>query len=469
MFFLLSCFQFQIETIADSGDAGDSGGFTTDSTSAETGDTDTPPTQLSAVSARLNELVPSVFYVGWTQSEQASAKVEYSVDEGIWLSTPDISREAGTHEQIVLGVPFAAPVQYRVTLAAGDSSVSSTEATITTGPLPDGVPVARAVSGDEALWDVGATFVYIGMSGEGEEFDGDWWTMVVDRAGRVVWALPTPYGFVSLHPRVAPDGKAFLVDYNSYWGQFDGGTRSQVARTRIDGVVEQVWDTPGLHHAFTQLPDGAMAWGAMSRGDERLEVLGPDGVLSTLWNCGAFLEGLGEQAICGSNTLYYDEQTDHFLFSFYSVDAVIEVDRVTGETVRWFGDVPGSWTFDPPETQFWWQHGPSLTAKGNLLISTHMTEKGGEATVVREYQFDDGSETLREVWSFGTVEDDWVYGDQMGEAWRLDGGNTLHNYGTNPLLRESTPDGTVAWKMSWERGYTLGRSTPIADIYALAP
>ena len=55
-----------------------------------------------------------------------------------------------------------------------------------------------------------------------------------------------------------------------------------------------------------------------------------------------------------------------------------------------------------------------------------------------------------------------------GEAHRLPGGNTLHNYGSAARLREITPDGEVVWDADWDAGY-MGRSEPVADLYALAP
>jgi hypothetical protein len=423
----------------------------------------------TGVSARLNDTVGSVIYVTWTQAESATAWVEYSFDAGRWLSSPPQALDAGSHEALVLGAPFGTEVTYRVVLSDGADEAASSDATISTDALPEGAPEVAAAKGDATLWDSATNYVLIGMSGEGESFDGDWWTFILDRQGRVVWALPTPYGFVSLYPRVSQDGRALLIDYNSYWGQFDGGALSQVARTGIEGAVETTWDTPGLHHSFTQLPDGTLVWGYLQRGEETLEELTAEGDRRTLWRCKSFLEGLGERPACGSNTVFYDETTDHFLFSFYSNDTVVEVDHATGETVRWFGNIAGSYAFDPPESQFWWQHGPNLTADGTLLISTHQTEHGEEATVVREFAIDAENQTLRQIWSFGTEDEDQVWGEHMGEAWRLDGGNTLHNYGSTPRLREVTPAGEVVWNVVWPRTYTLGRSTPIDDLYAFAP
>ena len=107
-----------------------------------------------------------------------------------------------------------------------------------------------------------------------------------------------------------------------------------------------------------------------------------------------------------------------------------------------------------------------ITDEGTLLISAKVSQNGTE-TVAREYTFDDDTETLTEVWSFG--EGEGVYGSEMGEAHRLGNGNTLHNYGSTPRIREATPDGAVVWDVTWSSGTYIGRSEVIADLYALWP
>ena len=87
--------------------------------------------------------------------------------------------------------------------------------------------------------------------------------------------------------------------------------------------------------------------------------------------------------------------------------------------------------------------------------------------VLREFEVDDASQTLTEIWNLGVGEGiDALY---FGEPHRLGNGNTLQNTGELPTMREVLPDGTVVWEMAWQEDHWLGRSTPIADLYALAP
>ena len=121
----------------------------------------------------------------------------------------------------------------------------------------------------------------------------------------------------------------------------------------------------------------------------------------------------------------------------------------------------------PSSSMWWWQHGANFTEEGTLLVSTRSSEEGTE-TLVREYLLDEDTETLVEAWQFGTGEG--IYGSTLGEAHRLPGGNTLHNYGSHARMREITPEGDLVWEL-WLGGddQYLGRSTPLADLYAFVP
>ena len=149
---------------------------------------------------------------------------------------------------------------------------------------------------------------------------------------------------------------------------------------------------------------------------------------------------------------------------------MVAIDHASGdELYRWGQD--GFWSFDPPESLFDWQHGVTYTPDGNLLLSTHASTTSEEG-VVREYVIDDEARALVEVWSFGVG--DGINAYYLGEAHRLPGGNTLHNYGSTARIREATHEGEVVWDVEWvdERGNLcnlIGRSNPIEDLYALAP
>ena len=462
--FALGCAKDEADPTKPATDGLDPGTDATGGDADET--TPDPPASLRIedVSAASHDEIGSIVVVTWTQSEPADVHLAFSFADADPRTSPVRSLGAGTHSELLLGVPYGAEVTYRI-VAEGEGSQAETEdAVAVAAALPEALPVPTLLAADPSAYDPDSPYIFAVTMRRRAVGSDSFWAMIVDREGRVVWGRPARPERSMLHARPGWHGRSLLIDNNSFWTLFDGGVASTIDRIAIDGTVIETFDAPGLHHPFTDLPDGAVAYGAHLPGQqETLEIASPEGN-TTLWRCGPWLGALGVTSTCASNTLDYNEATNTFLFSFYTIETIVEVDADSGTATRWFGHVPGSWSFDPPESAFYWQHGGHITPQGTLLTSS-LDEARGE-TIVREYRLDEAAETLEEVWSFGIG--DGVFGDIMGEAHRLSNGNTLHNTGSLARLREATADGTVAWDLAWDDAYNIGRTTPIADLYAFA-
>lgn len=423
--------------------------------------------QVEGVSWSLNPEIESLVLVSWTQLAPATAHLEYSFDEGEWLGSRAREVGEGTQEQLLLGIPYATDVTFRVVNDFGDGPLSTGDFAATTGAQPPTLPPPELLAGDPSSFEPTGRYLLGSVNEEyGGWVGGNYWTFIIDRQGRVVWARLTPDRDFTIYVRVSADGDDILIDQPTYWTDWDGGAGSRVHRIKIDGSVVQSYDTPGLHHAFVDLPDGSIVWGAADEFDETLEKLRPDGTQETLWGCSEYLASIDYPLWCQSNTLYWHEGSDSFLYSFYTFDSVLQIDHASGEVLRSFGQAPGSWSFDPEDSAFWFQHGCTFTDEGTLLTSSHRTVEDDEG-VAREYALDEDGQVLREVWSFGLGEGIEIL--KAGEAHRLPGGNTLHNYGTSSRVREVTPDGEVVWDVSWGAGRLLGRTVLLDDLYDFAP
>lgn len=427
---------------------------------------------LPAPTTRLHDDFGSLVYAAWDQPVEATTWVTYTFD-GTTLETPHVLTPVGPTEVLLLGVPYGVDVALHVTT----EDTAGPDATITTESLPDGLVVPEEVSGDEALQDPSLRYLYMSMSerpsGANVGLTEDWWVFILDRQGRVVWARKTPPDAASLQPRVSYDGHRLLLDESTFWGDLDHGAASRLLSMTIDGTVEQTWQTPGMHHPYVQIADGSILYGAWDGNNETLEQLSPDGTQRRVWSCADALAERGlsdllDQSTCASNTLAWRASDDTVLFSMYTLFTVFEIDRATGATLRTYGQLDGSWAMDPPEAGFWWQHGVHWTDEGTLLVSTYETERGVD-TIVREYTPDPDTQTLHETWNMGLGSGIW--GQYMGEPHRLENGNTLHNTGSEPRLREGTPDGTIVWDVNFRQRSGsrseawMGRSTPITDLY----
>ncbi len=426
------------------------------------------PGQISAVSWFLNQSFGTLVEVEWTQAEPATAWVEFSIDEGEWRLTPEAERGAGEQEMVLLGIPYATEVTFRVVNDLGDGPLTSEDVVAETGDVPPNLPIPELITSDPSSYEPTGNYLLGSINAyNGGWTGGEFHKFILDRQGRVVWSQISPDGDWTIYSRVALNGADFLFDEFTYWSEWDEGANSQVLRMKIDGTVVDTYHVGGGHHAFTELPDGTIAYGAVDGWDnETLDLLRPDGTVETLWNCLEFEDAWGGGGYCQSNTLYYAPERDTFLYSFYTSDTIVEIDHATGTTVRHWGHTNGAWAFDPPESAFYWQHGVSYTEDGTLLTSTYVDSWSSEL-VAREYELDEENEVLREVWSFGDGEG--VHGDTAGEAHRLPGGNTLHNYGDGNRVREIAPDGTVVWDVDWEGSKLLGRTVFLEDLYAFLP
>jgi hypothetical protein len=431
-------------------------GTTTSSTATNTEDA-----LLFGISATLHDEFGSIVHVAWEQRVEGEVWVEYAVDADVWRASPKQTLPAGQGEQVLLGVPYEHSLSYRVHLENEKESFVSGGWQIETSDLPDGLPDATLHTLDLTRVDDVTEYVLLSI----DEVSA-WRThaIIIDRQGRVVWLRSSEEDGVVFHPRLSLDGQHILLDHNTYWsGSFNNGVGSRVDRLYLDGTILHSYETPGLHHPFTELPDGRIAWGAVDGANETLEIIDEAGVQTSLWDCAPFNSSVGESGYCQSNTLSYRADTDTFLFSMFSSETIIEIDGTTGDSLRWFGHVNGSWDFDPPESAFWWQHGGYVTPAGTLMTSSKEVD-GGSETVIREYVINEATQTLEEIWSFG--EGEGIYGSEMGEAHRLENGNTLHNYGQGCRLREVTTEGEVVWDVSFNSDF-MGRSIGIGDLYSL--
>ena len=430
---------------------------------------DDPVLGLQGVTTALHDEIGSIVYVTWDQpSDLSDVVVEYQVDDGEWRSTPAQSLGAGPAAFMLLGIPFDHTFSYRIREGEQVTDVHMS----TTGPHPIDLPQPLLLTADEAQWHADGRFLILSINAKpGGWTAGDYWKIIIDRQGRIVWASLTPNQRWTIFARISQDGDDILWDEASFWSDWDSGKQSVVQRSKIDGSIVETISTPGLHHAFVELADGTLAWGAASSVSEQLVKEDGNGSADVIWDCDRFHAETKTKTNCQSNTLYWHEATDTFLMSFYTTSTVVHIDHQSGETLHYWGQLDGPWTFSPTDALFDWQHGAHFTDMGTLLLSTH-TITGELETVVSEYSLDEDSQTLNQIWSFG--EGEGLHAFTAGEAHRLPNGNTLHNYGSMGRLREVTEDGTIVWDLAWEasdrdRGHLIGRSIFTDSLYHFAP
>ncbi len=448
-------------------------------TGSQAGTTSTAPAGLgdyaADLTASIDPDIATLVWVEWNQLQPADVWLEYSYDEGDWRSTPIYSVGEGPQRKLLLGVPANTDVTWRLVVQDGDVVVSSEDQVTTTGQLPSNLEEPSVLYDDPTGYEDGWLWTSLNVQNGGWS-PGIYYAILLDRKGRIVWYRAMEDGRNGtqwcLYARVGLDGETLLYDSSTYWSDYDGGQGSHVYRIKIDGTIVETYDTPGMHHPFVELPGDVLVYGAIDERDGNNELLrqrNADGTFEDIWNCKDFERSIGVNMqgwwYCQSNTLFWDEATDTFLYSFYSSDSVMHIDHATGETLRYFGDLPGAYGFDPPDSQFWWQHGVQFTQEGHLLLTTKDEQRGHE-TIAREYEIDDDNRLLHQVWSYG--EGLGRYADTAGEPNRLENGNTLINYGADARIVEVDADGNLLWEVDWNgtNKKFIGRMTLVTDLYA---
>lgn len=437
------------------------------STDGGSGEYSPPGVVVSEVQVSSGEDFPFLTFA-WTQEGEGEIRFSYSYDDETY-ETAAATYGSGSHEQLVLGVPYSESVDWKMIYDAGSGDVVCGAGDLVTTALPDGIPTPTLRIYEEDQVEPTGTWLLGSINQDsGGWTGGTYWKWILDRKGRVVWAHKTPQNHWSIFLRISMDGTHILWDEQTYWSDYDA-SMSTVHRWYLDGTEISETSTPGLHHAFTELPDGTLVWGAVDGYYENLVKRAPGSdEVEQIWSCYDFHRAIGAGSSCQSNTLYHHQPTDSFLYSFYTTSTVVEIDHATGDSLWWAGAVPGGYDFVPSNIQFSWQHGVYWTDEGTLLLSTEDTYYGtASETYVREYEVDHDAQELHQVWTFG--EGGGVYASTAGEAHRLPGGNTLHNYGSGSQIKEVTADGDVVWHLDWGSSQLLGRTVFIEDLWTLMP
>lgn len=428
----------------------------------DTGEPPPAPVVVADLALAMDASVATIIVATWTDPGVDEVWVEYRFEGEEWLVAPAIAPGRAA----LLGIPGDTAVEARLGGTNGRGVVESPVVVGATGSVPVEVPLPTIDAWDTTT-AMDADYVMISVAGGEYTFSPPYWIEIFDRAGRIVWYHSVDNGLFSFYPTVARDGTHIWYDASDVFGIADAPPK--LVRRTLDGRWSTEVAVPGMGQAAAEGPDGSFYF------ERRSEVVGlgrvdPDGTITTVWNCTEWMrsQGVNDYA-CYINTCNWSAERDTILASSFTADTVFEVQVATGEVVRQMGQLQtgAPYTFDPPESVFAYQHGPYWTDAGTLLVSTHLDGVDG-TQIAAEYAVDDATQTLTRVWDYTSTD---LWATQLGEAIRLPNGNTLLGYGQDGAVREVTPEGAVAWQVSWPRdlqGYrVIGHASLITDLYAL--
>jgi hypothetical protein len=422
----------------------------------------------------VTKTVNTVLTVRWNQLAKAdSVHLRFTFENDEWFESPSEPGTVGSHEIPVLGVPELTEVTIQIIENTNDSD-SLCEISAATGQVPKSIPRATVTEYNPSFassfrWMIGSVE---NTPDQNSMYAGPFTLYIIDRQGRIVWYyLDQAWNPAMAYPRIAPDGTHIVVERS-----IRAGTNSpSIVRTTLDFKQFQEYETPGLSDSMDVTDDGCFVYNSM----ESVIELCPNGTERAVWSCldWAQLNGVQDTwAVCYANSVVWNPLSDSIVVSYPYQNTVVEIDRHSGELIGRWGDLGGSWAFDPTSTGFSFEHGANITKDGTLLVSTHTPGTGQTDFPVPhfflEFELDRQNLIAKEIWRYGEGLNDWPR--WKGEVYPVEGGNRLVNWGTEGVLREVTPNNETAWEVKWEADFDndminkmVGHTILIDDLYAL--
>lgn len=276
------------------------------------------------------------------------------------------------------------------------------------------------------------------------------------RDGTPVWYYQNPEGGpIDMHYDVG--GAGLLL--NVYVDNQIGGPDGYIQQISLSGEEIARSAAPYAHHMFTQLPDGTLTFQQLDirryalDGEPEQDWVGdaiaeipPGGEAETVFSVWEVLEPARNDHMNGpglypgldwthGNQIRYDADADTYLLSLAHAADVLMIDRSTGQTYEIWGTdgMAAAPAFDH-------QHDPNWLSNGNLLMFMTADDLSGAVEYARD------GDALVEVWRHGFEDRSMA----LGQARRLDNGNTFVNFGSGQQMREVTPDGEILWQIESE-------------------
>jgi len=416
------------------------------------------------LSIALSEAIPTLATLTFDPGDEAidDAVVEFGPTTGYGtVAAADLS--AGPpHDVLLIGSKPSSEVHLRIVASSAAGTLASEDIVFSTGVAPASLPQIDVELLDPDLSAGGLLLTSYYSEPRAAvlvDEDGDhvWWHVLGDEEASISRARPTAdgTGIRYLRHTLAGPGQA-------------------VTRVSLDGSAISSIHRTDMHHDFVELPDGTVAVLATdTRQVEGEAVSGdlvrehyPDGSSAdvySVWQDADYdpeADDLPGAGWSHANAIDHDTETNSYAVSFFGLDSIFRIDRASGELVTAFGGVlsdfatpAGSTDLIDRQHQFQW-------SEDRIVVFDNGSVERNSSMAV-EYTLD--GETADLVWSHEP--DPALYCYSLGDAVRLDSGNTLVVFSVNGQIDEVTPDGEVVRRLKLPLGGAFGYITHIDDPY----
>ena len=410
---------------------------------------------------------------GLTVATDEPTTLEVSLDDGETIQVLTFDESRRTHDVMLLG--FRPDAAHTVAVTAVDSEGLRTSwpelLEVSTDPLPVDFPVLDVTVHEPALLEPGYTV--LSLQGPIDH------AVLLDNAGVIRWYARRDSDVKRIVR--SPDGhltwqevKSRVVQFDM-WGEFVGGWHA----ADFDHIAGSVpVPVESIHHSVAFTPEGSVltlatrteyfesypsserrplaAWEPNTLVGDVLLELDPDGTIRRKWDTLELLDpyrfaydslvgdhwdrhyGMPVADWSHANGIDYDPVTDIILLSLRHQDAIVALERTTGE-IAWISGPHANWVppwsellLEPVGEPFHWhyhQHDPVFTDAGTFLVydngkhraSPFDPKLGWPDTWSRlvEYRVDPLAETIEQVWAFAPEVDPPAFSSSQGNSFFL--------------------------------------------------
>jgi hypothetical protein len=347
---------------------------------------------------------------------------------------------------------------YRITATGSGGDCVSSDYTIASGALANGLPKITATTKSTASPLYGG-FLITGQFVQGGGTSGAP-AYILDKDSEMVWAYSP-----------GKDVTGARMDYSGthMWtncAQVPQGTTC-VHRISMDGVTDEDLSSKftGLNHQLTVFQDSSgqeiVAFYAYNSNgcDDIKEYNTSSGAVKTIANSGT---AQGGASACHVNNVEYSKDDDTLVFSELDNAVVVKVKRSDGSMV-WI--LNGGKATISGVTWKGGEHGIHVLGVDNLLIFNNNSgmSGGGGGSIAIELKLNLTAKTATQPWSYKA--NPTIDNQVMGDVQRLSNGNTVIGYSTKGVLHEVSASSTLLQELTWPSGSSFGYIEKRATLY----
>ncbi len=485
-------------------------------------------TQSPSVAPNPNETMPLAAIVSF--ATDAPSRAVFAVSGGGHSWTVETDDAATEHSQALLGL--AVGTDYEITVSARDDAGNMVAADaplhFTTPPLPDDFPPLDIQLCEPAAREPATMIFPVGHHPLAKVEKHVNYLVGIDQHGDIVWHREMP-GQVQDVQRLA-NGNLLWLTGNFILNELDM-LGNQVGRwyplhhkdnPPPDGVAIE---TQSIHHSIAEMPSGNIVVlshettdfddyptddsdpdapketrpiigdtiveftrdGEIVRDIKLFDLLDPYrigyGLNDPFWHMRGYEGGVDW---AHANGIAYDASDNSYLVSVRHQDALIKVDRETGD-LKWILGTHANWgerwrdLLLTPDDGLEWQyhqHDPSVTHEGTFMVFDNgnnravpfepKTPPGKNHSRAVEFAVDPATMAVEQIWSYGDGGEDPIYANFVSGAYRLpDTGNVFVTFGGVITDPDGKPSANMREHQVSARMVEVTHTTPAKKVFEM--